>query len=291
MSASLLQKVSARGKLGVKLVNVTLAIEPGCLAIVGAPHDGTGLLFDVIAERLDPAKVARVTLDAPLPEALRVAEVCALSASLRGSSPDPLPPLNLETFARRRVGSLSVDERRAVTLAIALASSAELILIEEPLALLAPVAPRVVVDAIRERAKTGAVIATTSSPRDATRVGDRIAVLLDGVLTPMEESNAVSEGAGELRVIVAASQGKEGAASLIATLGQDAAVARINSAAFATGRGTALVVHGPNLAALAKAVTRAVATSKVDIDVVEPSIMPLDAIRAAIREQLAGARA
>ena len=172
-----------------------------------------------------------------------------------------------------------------MTLAIALASSAELILIEEPLALLAPVAPRVVVDAIRERAKTTCVVATTSSPRDATRVGDRLCVLLDGVLTPIEESNAVSRDSGSLSVVVAASQGKEGAATLIGALGQDPAVSRVESAAFAAGRGTALLVHGPDLAALAKALTRAIATAKVDVDVVEPSIMPLDAIRAAIKEQ------
>jgi len=126
------------------------------------------------------------------------------------------------------------------------------------------------------------VIVTTASPRDAARVGDRIAVLTNGVLTSIEESNTVSTDAGSMLVIVSASQGREGAALLIAELGKDAAVSSVELGAFATGRSTSLSVHGNDLAALAKAVTRAIASSKVNVDLVEPSIMPLDAIRAAI---------
>lgn len=285
-----LVEVTARGVLGTKLERLSLEAGPGVLAIVGRPADGTTLLFDVIdgtrAPKLGtvraPASVARVTMDAPLPDALTVREVCALAAELRGEPPsDVLTPLDLASLGRRTTASLSVDERRAVTLAIALASKAELVLVEEPLAFLG-VATRVAADAIRHRAKTSCVIAITASPRDATRVGDRIAVLMNGALTPIEESNTVSNDAGSLVVVVSASQGREGAAALISALGRDPAVSSVEMGAFAAGRATSLSVHGDDLGALAKAVTRAIAAAKVDIDLVEPSILPLDAIRAQI---------
>ncbi|MBX3233013.1 MAG: ATP-binding cassette domain-containing protein [Labilithrix sp.] len=327
--------VSASGKLGLKIDRVSLEAEKGSvLAIVGAPRDGTGLLLDVIDGTARPktgsvhaparVRVARVTLDAPLPDALRVDEVCALSSALRGGASAPagsrasagganasaggasasagssvsagasasevLGALHLESLAKRSVRSLSVDERRAVTLALALAAPVELLLVEEPLALLAPLATRVVVERLRERAKTACVVVATASPRDATRVGDRIAVLADGVLTPIEESNTVSRDAGSLRVVVAAAQGKSGAASLIGALGREDAVVRVDSAAFAAGEATVLHVHGDDLGALAKAVTRAIAAAKVDVDLVEPSIMPLDAIRAQIAAHAAESR-
>jgi len=299
-----LTAVDARGKLNLKISRVTFDAGNGSiLAIVGAPRDGTSLLFDVIDGTALPkagsvraperARIARVTLDAPLPDMLRVDEVCALSAALRGGKAgDALAPLYLESLAKRSVRSLSTDERRAVTLAVALASAtADVLLVEEPLAMLAPLATRVVADALREKAKAACVIVTTSSPRDATRVGDRIAVLVDGVLTPIEESNTVSNEAGSLRVVVAASQGKTGAAALIGALGREDAVGRVESTAFAAGAATALTVHGDDLGALAKAVTRAIAEAKIDVDLVEPSIMPLDLIRAQIAAHAAaGAR-
>jgi ABC-type multidrug transport system ATPase subunit len=293
MSVSL-TNVLARGVLGTKIEGISLEAGTGVTAIIGRPADGTALLFDVLdgtvapkagAVRV-PSTVARVTIDAPLPDVITVREVCALAADLRGEAAegrkqDVLAPLDLAALANRRTSSLSVDERRAVVLAIALGSKAELVLIEEPLAFLG-IATRVAADAIRERAKTSCVIVTTSSPRDATRVGDRIAVLADGVLTPIEESNTVSSDAGSLVVVVSASQGREGAATLISALGREEAVSSVEMGAFAAGRATSLSIHGHDLGALAKAVTRAIAESKVNIDLIEPSILPLDAIRAQI---------
>lgn len=298
MSAVSLANVTARGVLGAKIERLSLETDAGVLAIVGRPTDGTTLLFDVldgtIAPKLGavraPATVARVTMDAPLPDALTVSEVCALSADLRGETPlDALGPLDLVSLARRSTTSLSLDERRAVSLAIALASKAELVLIEEPLALLG-IATRVATDAIRRRAKTSCVIVATASPRDATRVGDRIAVLTDGLLTPIEESNTVSSDAGSLVVVVSAAGGREAAATLISALGLDPAVSSVEMGAFAAGRATSLSVHGNDLGALAKAVTRAIAASRVDIDLIEPSILPLDAIRAQISAMMAQGR-
>lgn len=289
MSISL-ANVMARGVLGTKIDRISLEAGKGVTAIVGRPADGTTLLFDVldgtVAPKLGtvtaPASVARVTMDAPLPDAMTVAEVCALASDLRGEAPsDVLAPLDLASLAKRSTMSLAVDERRAVALAIALGSKAELILIEEPLAFLG-VATRVATDAIRTRAQTSCVLIITSSPRDATRVGDRIAVLVDGLLTPIEESNTVSSDAGSLVIVVSASQGREGAATLISALGRDPAVSSVEMGAFASGRATSLSVHGNDLGELAKAVTRAIARSKVNIDLIEPSILPLDAIRAQI---------
>lgn len=291
MSSSVsLANVMARGVLGVKIERITFEAGPGVLAIVGRPTDGTTLLLDVLDGTISPKQgtmrvpptIARVTMDAPLPDAMSVREVSALAAELRGEAPtDALGPLGLESLGPRATTSLSVDERRAVALALALASKAELVLVEEPLAFLG-VATRVATDAIRERAKTACVIVTTSSPRDATRVGDGIAVLADGLLTPIEESNTVSREAGSLVVVVSAAAGRDGAARLIAALGREEAVSSVDMGAFATGRATSLSVHGSDLGALAQAVTRAIAGAKVDVDLIEPSILSLEAIRAQI---------
>ena len=199
--------VSARGRAErghprVVLTKVSLEQRAGVLGIVGAPKDGTSLLLDMIDGTAPPSsgrvvvlggspdaarpRLARVSLEAPLPDALRVDEVCDLAADLRGeprrSSGETLGALGVGALARRRVRSLALEERRAVALAIALGSTkAEVLLIEEPLALLDPVAPRMVVDALRARAASACVIVTTASPRDATRLADRLGVLTSGV--------------------------------------------------------------------------------------------------------------
>lgn len=278
-----------KGALGMKLEGISLDVAPGkVLAVIGAIADGTALLCDLLATE---TRAARVTLEAPLPDGLRVDEVCALARQFRGEPPreakDTLASLGIETLAKRRTASLAVDERRAVALAIALASEAELVIVEEPLANVAA-ASRVAASRIRERAARGAVVVTTASPRDATRIGDAIAVLVNGKLTAIEEGNMVSNDAGSLRVVVSA--GRDAAATLVGALGRDGAVARVESAAFADGKATALHVYGDDLEALARAVTRAIAASNVNVDLIEPSIQPLDAIRAAVAAAAGAAR-
>lgn len=297
-----------RGRPRVVLTKVSLEHRAGVLGIVGAPKDGTSLLLDLLDGTARPAsgrvvvfggdpgaaraRLARVSLDAPLPDALRVDEVCDLAADLRGEPRRPaaeiLGALGIGALAPRRVRSLALEERRAVTLALAVSSTkADVLLIEEPLARLDPVAPRLVVDALRARASSACVIVTTASPRDATRCADRLGILTSGVYAPLPPELAHMslgpEGGASIRVVVAPAHGKSGAAALAGILGGADAVTRLETAAYAPRPpAVAIVVAGRDLARLSRAVTRAIATTRVDVELVEPSTLSLDAIRAAL---------
>jgi ABC-2 type transport system ATP-binding protein len=143
-----------------RLENVTLTWETGVLVILGTPADGTTALLEVLAGIVPirggrvkiggvapteaRASVAYVPLDAALPDALRVDEVCDLAGQIRGEPATTvgsrLAPLGIEKLAGRRVRSLSHGEARAVAVALALTSKAPILLIDEPLSGLDPAA-------------------------------------------------------------------------------------------------------------------------------------------------------
>jgi ABC-2 type transport system ATP-binding protein len=322
-----LAAVSARGPLvssarfrarpRAVLTNVNLEHRGGVLGIIGAPNDGTSLLFDVLDGSAKPTagrasifgtspedarrRLVRVSVDAPLPEALRVDEVCDLASEVRDEPRRPaidrLGAIGLGALARRRVRSLAVEERRAVALAIALTSAkADVLLVEEPLVALDPVAPRLVIEALRARAAAACVLITTASARDATRLADRLAILTSGslvALPPEPELGRMSlgpQGSTSMRVVVSAAQGKENAAALAGILGADEAVTRIETSTYATcsprdansPAAVAVSVFGRDPGRLSKAVTRAIAAARVDVELIESSTLPLDAIRAAL---------
>ncbi|GEM_PF-1503468 len=318
MSAAAVELVSVvargpteRGRVPASLSNVSFYASAGVFAIVGAPRDGTLLLFDVIEGRVAPqvgrvavlgvapgqarSRVARVSMDAPLPDALRVEEICDVAADLRGEPRRPaverLGVLGAAGLAKRRASTLSLEERRTVSLAIALTSRADVLLVEEPLAALDPVASGFVIDALRARAANACVLVTTASARDATRAGDRLGLLTSGMFMPLAPEHAhVGVGAdlASIRVLVSSAHGKAGAASLVGALSGHEAVLRVESSSAPTTSGASVVTaFGRDLALLANAVTRAIATARVDVDLVEPSTLPLDAIRAAMAARAA----
>lgn len=318
MSAAAVELVSVvargpaeRGRVRASLASVSLQARAGVLAIVGARNDGTSLLFDVIEGKVRPsagrvlvlgvapdqarARVARVSMDAPLPDAVRVEEICAIAADLRGEPRRPaaerLDVLGAGALAKRRASTLSVDERRTVAFAIALTSRADVLLVEEPLAAVDPVAPGLIIEALRARAANACVLVTTASPRDATRVGDRLGLLTAGAFMPIAPGHAhvgVGDDLASIRVLVAPAHGKAGAASLVTALGEHEAVLRVESSSAPTASGAGVVTaFGRDLALLASAVTRAIASARVDVELVEPSTLPLDAIRAAMAARAA----
>jgi ABC-type nitrate/sulfonate/bicarbonate transport system ATPase subunit len=292
-----------RGRPPSLLKGVSLARKDGVLAVVGAPIDGTSLLLAVIAG-LVPARsgrvevsgkaaadarelVAHVPLDAALPDVLRVEEVCDLASAIRGEPKTPaaerLASLGLEALAKRRVRSLSPGETRAVALAIALTSRAPVLLVEEPLAQLEPVAPSRVVSLLRARAAAGAtVIVTTASVRDATKLADELAVMTQGFLAPLPPSLAhVGSDGARLRIVTSSS----GAAALVGALAEDPAIASVETSAFsgdtrANGAASAVLVSGRDLLAVAGAVAAASTRTGIDVEAIESAVAPLDAIRA-----------
>lgn len=283
--------------------------ERGVLAIVGTPADGSSALLDLVAGRtvLDGgrclvdhvpighaslrARVAHVPAEAALPEALRVDEVCQLARSLRGDPPIAadalLGRLGISALASRRVESLTAGESRAVLLAIAIASSAKVLLVEEPLATLDPAAPSRVVDALRARGAAGAaVIVTTASVRDATRLADQLGLLTQGVFTHLPPALAhVGPAGAKLRVVVRAERASE-ASTFVAALAGEEAVGSVDTVAAAPtplrAGAVAIAVSGPDLLALARAVGAAASRTNAAIETIESAVQSLDAIRAAL---------
>lgn len=290
------------------LQNVSFTWERGVLAILGAPFDGTSLLLSILAGQIN-AKAGRasirgtfahVGLDASLPDALRVEEVCDLAAELRGEPRRPaverLAMLGLESLAKRRTSSLSPVEARGVALAIALSSTAQTLLVEEPLSMIEPTVPSRVVAALRARAAAGAcILITTASVRDATRSADQLAVLTRGVHAPLLPALAHvgPRGAGIRIVIAPTADARAHATALVGALAEHAAIASIEAGS--TGphglHAPSIAVHarGPDLVALATAVTKAIAKTRIAVDAIETGVMPLDAIRATLAAPRPGA--
>jgi ABC-type multidrug transport system ATPase subunit len=294
---------SERGRPRSVLSDVSLEAGPGVLAVLGAPRDGAALFFDVIDGAIRPRRgrvtvlgapaadarrrVARVAVDAPLPSALRVEEVCDLAATLRGEPRRPatarLGVLGVAALARRPVRTLSHEERRAVAIAIALSSEADVVLLEEPLLAIDPVAPSLVIEALRSRVedqkKTDRlVIVTTASARDATRLGDRMGRLSAGVYTSITNDDGWTRGGpARMRVVTTSNAGP-----LVAAITADDEVRGISHVATTVlgadstsgPRAAVITISGPDMATLARALTRAIASSGAAVELIEP-MMPM----------------
>lgn len=300
---------ATKTKIVSMLRRATFTWDRGVLAIVGTAADGTIALLEMLAGRaaVDTGRVtigghgpraeslrslvAYVPLDGALPDSLRVDEVCALGRTIRGEpamAPDAvLAPLGLGALANRRVQSLSAAEARAVLLAIALASNARVLLVDEPLAGLDPAAPPRVIEAIRGRAAAGAcVVVTTASVRDATRLADQLGVLTQGVFSHLPPALAhVGPAGAKLRVVLLASRASDASPFIAALAGEGAvaAVETIMSSPTPIRPGSVAVsVAGPDLLALARAVGAAASKAGAAVETIESAVMPLDAIRAAL---------
>ncbi len=299
--------IRERGQPTSLIKDVTVTWEQGVLAVIGTPADGTTALLEAIAGSAKVrggrvvvdgrapfearAIVAYVPLETTLPDALRVEEVCDLAGRIRGepamAPASRLGSLGLERLANRRVRSLSPGEARAVSLALAITSRAKVLLVEEPLAGLDPSVPGRVVEALRARATAGAaIVVTTASVRDATRLADQLGVLTQGVFTHLPPSLAhVGIAGAKLRVVIAANSASE-VSPFVAALSQESAVASVETASFAAARAlhaaVAVVVSGPDLLTLARAVGAAAARTGARVEAIESAVMPLDSIRATI---------
>jgi energy-coupling factor transporter ATP-binding protein EcfA2 len=191
------------------------------------------------------------------------------------------------------VRSLSQGEARAVSLAIALSSSAKVLLLEDPLAQLEPAATRHVAEALRARGAAGAaVVLTTASVRDATSLADQLGVLTLGAFAHLPPVLAhVGLGGAKLRVVVGASATSD-VAPLVAELTEEPAITSIETAAFAATRvlHAAVTLHlgGPDLLAVARAVQRAAAKTGAGIEAIESAVIPLAAIHARVAPPRAG---
>ncbi|MCL2723779.1 MAG: ATP-binding cassette domain-containing protein [Polyangiaceae bacterium] len=285
----------ARGKPPAMLRKVNLTCwGHGAFVVIGTPADGTSLLVDVAAG-VEPATEGRVSVfgyspdimrpriayvprHPILPDALRVEEICELAAVLRSEPVRPaserLAPLGIESLAKRRSITLSPEETKAVALALALTSeSASVLLLDEPLSGLAAQAAARAAMTIRSRAASACMMITTASVRDATKLADQLSLLTRGMLAPLPPALAhVGHAGAFLRVVVAG----DGLSDLARALADEPGVTSVTEKAFV------LVVAGPNLLEIARAVASASARTRVDLEVIEPVVLPIEIVCASL---------
>jgi ABC-2 type transport system ATP-binding protein len=285
-----LEGVAAR-RAPLTLARLSLSWGPGVHSIVGTPADGGPLVLELIAGKarlrtgrlrvLDATpgdsavrrELALVLLEPSLPEALSVAEVLALAATLRGEPPrDPvarLASLGIEALAPRPARTLAREEARAVALAEALTSTrVRVLLLEEPLAIVDPRAAARLPELLRARGHDGCVVLlATASLRDAGDVADDHVLLRGGTIAgragSLGELSAFSPDGVRMRIVASDPQ------ALLAAVAREAAVEAV------ARRDGAVVARGRDAAALAAAVARAVVASGVDVTeiLVEPPSM------------------
>ena len=291
------EAVAAR-RAPLALSAVSLTWEAGTHAIVGSREDGGPLLLALVAGQSRPRsgrvlvlgaaptdaavrkQVAFVTLEPSLPEAMRIREVLALAAAIRGEPAGDgvarLAALGVEDLLDRTVRSLSRAEARAVALAEAVTSTrVRVLLVEEPLVAIDPRAASRAPEALRGRGRDGcAVLVTTSSMRDASELCEDLLFLRGGAVAGQAAlANALlgtwTDGA-HLRVIA---QNAADAQALVAKLSQGGDVQGFERDE------SSVRMRGPDAAALARAAGQAAVDADVDIVELRFDPPPLRAAR------------
>jgi ABC-2 type transport system ATP-binding protein len=149
-----------------------LAPTAGTISVLNQPPGDAGLL----------SRVGFVAQDTPLYRDFTAAEHLTMGAKLNRSFDQPLARARLERLAvplDRRVGELSGGQRAQVALALALAKRPELLLLDEPLAALDPLARREFLQALMGSVAEQGVTVVLSSHllADLERVCDYLIVL------------------------------------------------------------------------------------------------------------------
>jgi ABC-2 type transport system ATP-binding protein len=149
-----------------------LALTSGSIRVLDQPPGDPGLL----------AEVGFVAQDTPLYRDFTAAEHLTLGAKLNRRFDQPLARSRLERLAiplDRRVGTLSGGQRSQIALALALAKRPQLLLLDEPLASLDPLARREFLQALMGSVAEQGVTVVLSSHllADLERVCDYLIVL------------------------------------------------------------------------------------------------------------------
>lgn len=163
-------------------------------ACAGVLHSGGSLRVDGIDPRVDPIAAKRrfgyAIEPERLPPALRGRQCIELVARTRKLGGDALPrafalcdALGLSPWLERDVGDYSLGTRQKLAVVLALLGDPPLLLLDEVLNGLDPLAAWALKQALRERADAGAaVLLATHGLEVAERFLDRAVLLLDGVI-------------------------------------------------------------------------------------------------------------
>lgn len=286
-----LDAVSARG-----LAGMSIAWGPGVHAAIGAREDGCGALLAVVAGELRPSagsvrvldrspsqvrdRIGVVAMAPPLPEALRVEELLAVAASIRGEpgrdARQRLAVAGVEALARRAVRSLSREEARAVAFAEAVSSArVGVLLVEEPFVKMDGRAASRMAGVLRARAREGCVVVVaTASTRDAAELADDYVLLRAGAIagraSTLDDLAEFSPAGARVRIVVG-----DAASDLAARLARCEAVEGVERAQ------GAVIARGADAHALAGAVQRALVECGATPIEIRPAPPPLEDARSA----------
>ncbi|HVS86139.1 MAG TPA: ABC transporter ATP-binding protein [Gaiellaceae bacterium] len=198
------------------LQDCALTIPPGSVtALVGPNGAGKTTLLQLAVGLIEPTtgsievlghgpraeplsvlpRVGFVAQDHPLPRRFTIAETLRLGRELNPSWDDAVAEERIDELGlshRQRVGTLSGGQQAQVALTLALAKQPQLLLLDEPVASLDPLARREfltgVVQAVTERGLT--VVLSSHIVTDLERICDHLVILANGrtqLVGPIDE--------------------------------------------------------------------------------------------------------
>lgn len=182
-----------RGRRQVLEAGHVTAALPTAIAVVGINGSGKSSLFMRLTDTLSTAGSASLTIDGrrasvayvPQTPALpgwlgagHVAELCGLSF---GTLVDGMPGLHLAEIGREKASALSVGQKQALAIALALGREADVTILDEPFAALDFRRRIGALDMLRQRKEAGrAILLTSQSAADLVDLCDRFIVIRDG---------------------------------------------------------------------------------------------------------------
>lgn len=284
----------------VRIGPLTLRLGPGAYALIGRPADGVSLLLSTFAGRTRASSgktealgasplsansrrgIGYVAIDAPLPESLRVEQALDLASRFRGeeiiSASDRLAKLGIEALVGRRVGSLKLEERRAVAVAEAITSTkTQLLLIDEPFVSMDGRAAANLARLLRLRAAGGTcVVFATASTRDPLLIADEAFAFDRGSL--------IWRGNPSDRVALARGNSVCVRVTAIDIRALASALTKDERASRVTLEPGALVVEGAALVDICAAIATSARTAHTDITSIVPDAAPIDNLFATVAE-------
>ncbi len=182
----------------VALDGVSMQIGKGVTALIGPNGAGKTTLIKVILGLVRPTSGTVRVLGRPpgrmegisylpekpfFPRGVTVREIVKFVSKVRGVPPEEmfslLSELGMEAWDRR-VGALSAGMLQKLGIALALTSSSELIILDEPTANLDPVWRKRVLEMIREKGEGAGVLVSTHILTEIEKVADAATFLVNG---------------------------------------------------------------------------------------------------------------
>ncbi|MEV0453691.1 ATP-binding cassette domain-containing protein [Catellatospora methionotrophica] len=250
-----------RGRIPV-LRDLDLDVHAGQVhAIVGANGSGKSTLLETIAGGIRPDQgrillrgrdvtgsprhliaglgAGRTWQHPALCQTLTVAEHLALLPRANAQANEVLQTLDLHHLRQRRVCHLSYGQQRRLELAVALASGASLLLLDEPSAGLPDDEIARLADALRSLGSNIGVLVADHHPQLTTHVADQVSAIDNCSLRPLTTPGPTATS----HAVIQPAAGGSGQPLLLASI---QATGRMAATEFALQRGQLKLITGPN---------------------------------------------